>query len=301
MNSAEQRITDEWGKYVSASAFKSKYTISSYKNNHKRLTDYIQYPLHEAKPQEIIDAVHFLAENPNTKLSLLNTAIVFYTIHDVDGKLLLKEKNIIMDAVRSWKIMKDKAKGKILPTVDEIQLHLKSLYKEEKWRDFILMYLLINFNVRNKDLDVEIVDSIHKTKADKSRNYLVQRKNDIVYIRYSYKTFKTYGVKRNIFKSILVERAIRYLKAETPKDQPIYLIANEAGERLVESSIANYVKARTLRKLTESDYNKVFVTDIVDRADYEGLINLSNNRGTSLETLITSYNIPAEKIFPEHT
>jgi len=301
MNTAEQRITDEWGKYVSGSAFKSKYTISSYKNQHKRLTDYLQYPLHEVKPQEIIDAVHFLADNPNTKQSLLNTAIVFYTIHDVDGKILLKEKYIIMDAVREWKKKTDKAKGLILPTVDEIQSHLKSLYNEEKWRDFILMYLLINFNVRNKDLDVEIVDSIHKTKADKTRNYLVQRKNDIVYIRYSYKTFKTYGVKRNIFKSILVERAIRYLKAKTPKDQPVYLIANEAGERLMESSLANYVRARTLRKLTEGDYNKVFVTDIVDRADYQGLVNLSNNRGTSLETLITSYKIPAEKIFPEHT
>lgn len=286
----------EWNNYISISAFKSTHTIKKYQNNHKRMTEYLQMPIREAKPEEIIEAVNNLAENPNTRASLLNTAIVFYNMADKDIKKLNRRRDELDNDIAKFKRAKDAKKGETLPTIDELETHLKQLYNAGRWADFIMMYLLLNYNTRNIDLDVEIVNSIHKTKADKTRNYLVVRKNDIVYIRYKYKTVKTYGVKRNIFKSILVERAIRRLREERG-EKPLYILANKDGSRIAESSISNYVKNRTLNNISEGDINKIYVSHYVDEGDVAALMRLSENRGTDIETLWTSYNIP-QSLFP---
>ena len=290
-------MDEEWNNYLGAAAFKSNATIKSYKNNHKRITEYLQMPIKEANPTEVIEAVEKLAENPNTRSSLLNTGIVFYNMVDKDIKKLIKYRAKLEEDIIKFKKSKDAKKGETLPTIEELDKYLKELYTTERWGDFILNYLLMNYNTRNVDLDVEVVKSIHATKADKTRNYLVVRKNDIVYIRYKYKTAKTYGVKRNIFKSILVERAIRRLREKRGKDKPIYIMANKDGSRIAEASNSNYVKNRTLNNITEGDMNKIYVSHYINEGDVNALVNLSNNRGTDIETLWTSYNIP-QSLFP---
>ena len=290
-------MEQEWSEYIGISAFKSSHTIKSYKNNHNRLTDYLQMPIRQAKPDEIIAAIKNLSTNPNTRRTLVNTAIVFYNMVEKDIRKLNKYRTKLEDDIVIFKKQKDGEKGETLPTIDELNKYLKLLYTTERWADFILNYLLMTFNTRNIDLDVEVVNSIHATKKDKTRNYLVVRKNDIVYIRYKYKTIKTYGVKRNIFKSTLVERAIRRLREERGKDKPLFIMANKDGSRIAESSNSNFVKNRTLNNITEGDINKIFVTHYADEGNVDGLISISNNRGTDLETLFTSYKIP-QSLFP---
>ena len=287
----------EWDEYIGISAFKSSGTIKSYKNNHSRLTDYLQMAISQTKPEEIIEAIKNLAENPNTRSSLLNTAIVFYNMGGKKTQKLIKYRIELDEEISVFKKAKDAKKGLSLPTIEELNLYLKKLYTTERWADFILNYLLMNFHTRNIDLDVEVVNSIHKTKSDKTRNYLVVRKNDIVYIRYRYKTYKTYGVKRNIFKSILVERAIRRLAEERGKEKPIFIMALKNGDRIVDSSYSNYVKNRTLNNITEGDMAKIYVSHYVDDGDVDALRELSARRGTDLETLFASYNIP-QSLFP---
>ena len=282
-------MDNEWSEYIGISAFKSSHTIKSYKNNHNRLTDYLQMPIREAKPEEIIAAIQNLSTNPNSRRTLVNTAIVFYNMVDKDIRKLNKYRTKLDEDIIIFKKHKDAEKGETLPTIDELNKYLKSLYTRNMWSEFILNYLLMSFNTRNIDLDVEVVNSIHATKKDKTRNYLVVRKNDIVYIRYKYKTIKTYGVKRNIFKSTLVERAIRRLREERGKDKPLFIMANKDGSRIAESSNSNFVKNRTLNNITEGDINKVFVTHYADEGNVDGLIRISNNRGTDLDTLFTSY------------
>lgn len=290
-------MNEEWDNYIGASAFKSNATIKSYKNNYKRITDYLQMSIKDANPTEVIEAIEKLAENPNTRASLLNTSVVFYNMVDKDTRKLIKYRVKLDEDIKKFKMAKDAKKGETLPTIEELDKYLKELFTTERWSEFILNYLLMNYNTRNVDLDVEVVNSIHATKADKTRNYLVIRKNDIVYIRYKYKTAKTYGVKRNIFKSILVERAIRRLREKNGKDKPVFIMANKDGSRIVGSSHSNYVKNRTFNNITEGDMNKIYVTHYINEGDVNALVNLSNNRGTDIETLWTSYNIP-QSLFP---
>jgi len=191
-------VEDEWNKYISSSVFKSKYTIASYKNGHRRLTDYIGTAIKDASQKDIIEAVNEIANNPNTKASLLNVGIVFYNLSELDNKTLLNYKKEVTEAIIKHREAKALEKRDTLPSVDELDQRLKKLFNEERWADYIVLWLMINYNTRNADVNVEIVDSIHATKKDKKRNYLVRRKEDFVYIRNNYKTKRTYKQKNII-------------------------------------------------------------------------------------------------------
>ena len=285
------KISDEWENYVSTSAFKSKYTITSYKNAHKRLTDYLGIPINQAKADEIIEAIDAIANNPNTKASLLNVGIIFSGISNRDGevKKLLKHKLVLKEEINKHRIKSGIEKGLSLPSKPELLQRLKQLYVDEKWRDYIILWLIINYNTRNADVNLEIVNSIHATKKDKNKNYLVRRKEDFVFIRNNYKTSKTYGTKKHYFKSQHMSRAVRYFINENPPDIRLFLFNNN-GEKMSELSLTNKIKSIS-GGLTESDINKILVSAIEDVADYNSLKQLSERRGTDVDTLINHYNL----------
>jgi len=282
-------VTEEWEEFVKQSAFRSANTIKSYKNAHKRLTDYIERPIHTAKEKVLINAVEDLATNPNTKSSLLNVATVFVNMFDKPNKQLLKHKIVITGEIEKHRKESADKKSETLPSIATLDSRLTKLFHEEKWRDFIVLWLMMNYNTRNADIDVEIVSSIHETKADKTRNYLVKRRNDFVFIRNNYKTFRTYKQKRHSFKSELMNRAVRYFIAQQPPDAPIYLL-NYNGDRMNDGSIANIVK-RITGGLTESDINKIQVSEIESIADLPALIQMSERRGTDLKTMVSHYHL----------
>ena len=294
--SVDERIDDEFKTYLSSAAFVSKNTINSYKNSHSRLTDYLGMPIIEAKSDEIIDAIDNLAANPNTQASLLNCALTFYKLFGIDTNALLKEKTNIGNKIIEHKAKMEEKRADTLPSMEEVNKHLKKLFVEQRWGDFIVMWLMVNYNTRNADVDVEIVNSIHQTKKDKKRNYLVRRKHDFVYIRNNYKTFKTYKQKRFTFKSVLMSRAVKHFVAQQPPDMPVYVI-NYKGERMNEGSIGNYIKRILPNGITEGDLNKIQVSEIVDMAEYPKLISMAERRGTEVTTLINHYHIPFQTVW----
>ena len=282
-------IKKEWQTYVAGSCFKSKYTITSYKNAHRRLTDYLGVAIKDSSQDDIIEAIEEIANNPNTKASLLNCGIIFYNLSELDNKALLKHKITITEEINKHRCEKGKEKLKLLPTKDELNNRLKRLFTEEKWGDYIILWLMINFNTRNADVNVEIVKSIHHTKKDKTRNYLVKRKEDFVYIRNTYKTSRTYGQKKHYFKSFQMDRAVRYFINEMPPNLPLYLLHNN-GEPMNDLSLTNKIKQIT-DGLTESDINKIQVSAIEDLGDYNALKTMADRRGTDVDTLINHYNL----------
>ena len=180
----------------------------------------------------------------------------------------------------------------------ELKDFMNTMYKHELWRAFIINYLLIYFNVRNKDLDLLVVSSKRRAK-DPNENYLVLRKNDIVYIRRNYKTAKSYGEKVNVFKSRKMRRALQeYVARETrqpykyPFHEPVMLLGKVNGKgRIDNDSIHNFVRRHTFQNLGEGDYNKVAVSEIKEFDDFKKLQQMSKNRGTSIDNLITEYNL----------
>jgi len=296
--SVDNLIKKEYDTYYAQAVFKSENTKKLYKSHHKRITDYIQMPIYQAKPDELIDAIYELAENPNTRNGLLNTAIVFYKVVGKDsGKKFVKAKEKINLDIKAHKQEIDIEKGETLPTIHEVETYIKSLFAEEEWRAYIINWLLFHYNLRNLDLDLEIVKTLHQTKIDKSRNYLVVRRHDMILVRNKYKTFHKFGHKRHSFRNICIRRAVKFLLATQPPNQPVYLLSTEKGERIEEGSIAKYIRARTLNGISEGDINKIQVSSITSMSDYTALLRMSDRRGTSVETLLSEYHIPIQKLF----
>jgi len=84
-----------------------------------------------------------------------------------------------------------------LPTIDFKQM-LSKYYKDKDYKSFVILFLLLNYNTRNKDLVVKVVND--ESDLNEKENFLFIREKDIVYIRNDYKTKGRYGTKRDVIK-----------------------------------------------------------------------------------------------------
>ncbi len=84
-----------------------------------------------------------------------------------------------------------------LPDIDFKQM-LSKYYKDKDYKNFVILYLLTNYNTRNQDLVLRVVKD--ETELNQNENFIFIREKDIVYIRNDYKTKERYGTKRNIIK-----------------------------------------------------------------------------------------------------
>jgi len=284
-------IEDEWQSYVRTTAFLSPHTIKSYKNSHHKITAELGTPIRDASSNEVIKAIRGLTENPSSQATLYTAVIVFRKLADLDNDLIWKEKKALVPAQEAMRQITSASKKQYLPTMDTLKKHMNDQFFNENWRGYIINFLLINYNTRNADLDLQFVKTIHETKADKKRNYIVIRKHDFVYIRNNYKTFKKYKQKRHTFKSVPFGRAVKSLIAQHPPNTDVYLL-DKNGLPINNNSVAGYIKKFTYKNLTEGDYNKVAVSSITEIADLRELEKLGERRGTDLNTLIQYYNIP---------
>ena len=187
-----------------------------------------------------------------------------------------------------------------LPTSKELIAWENRQYIDGNWAGFIIVHLMRVLSLRNKDLDLKIIPatrSQRKGQAGDKNNYLILRKNNAQLVRNDYKTFKMYGKKKNILQSRKLNKAIRELIAERDlilgKDE-IRLLSTIGGKKMNEESIAKKIRSYTFKGLSETDYNKVFVSEVAEVKDMKKLEKISNNRGTSLEVLLKEYHIDVE-------
>lgn len=291
-DTTKQAIQKELETFLGSSAFKSNSTISTYKNSHKRLTNFLKKPIHQSSEEEIIKAIYELSNNPNTRTTLLSGGLVFYNLANKSKEHLLKEKIRLLDDIKKHQSKKASEKKNDLPSVEDLNKKINELFVSGDYQGAIMLWLMVNFNTRNQDVNLRIVNTIHETKREKKDNYLVRRKNDFVYIRRNYKTFKSFGEKRNIFRNNMISRAVSSYVKNYPEggDGNIYLIQKK-GKRLTDGAIANFVKQKTPNNITESDINKIQVTNIKNIADYDLLKKMAENRGTDINNIITYYNL----------
>ena len=175
---------------------------------------------------------------------------------------------------------------------------MNRLYAKSQYQSYIINYLLINYNVRNLDLDLILTDDMkeyHKLGKRGDENVLfVGKNNSVYYYRNQYKTSRTYGPKAIRLSSVKLANSIKGYIAQQQAitDGDIYLLSLQDGSRSGRDSLSHYITKFTYEGLTESDYNKIIVTEKVKTIDdYNKLEKISNNRGTAIETLIEEYNL----------
>ena len=266
----------------------------TYTRNYNKLIDLLnEEELNDIPQKDIINVIEKL-ENANSKIMLVNVAMNVKAHFNNRIDLLKKHREKLKQEINQNKNVKKDVKKNNVPTYNELQRYLNSLYLDANWRGYIINYLLINFNVRNKDLDLIIVNNVNDYKAmglkgDENVIY-VGSKN--IYVRNNYKTVKQYGQKKNSFNSRKFGVAVKsFFNDQNPEDNIVYLLSDKNGNRISGDSLGNYIKKYTLNKMSESDYNKISVSRVKDMDDYPLLEKISKNRGTSIETLISEYNL----------
>lgn len=258
----------------------SKNTQVNHKNQlNKYLEIFGEYPFgHEVNIVENVETI----DNQSKRLTFLKTISKIRKVNELPNEkilLLMKNTNDVLTQKYINKNIKIK-EDKLLPSYEYMIDELDKSYKEGEWKKYIINYLLLNLNVRNKDVDIKIVRN-KSDATDENQNYIVIKKNSSLYIRNKYKTSKTYGQKMNLLKSKKIVKAINeFIGTEDSIDL--------LGEDLkTTSNIGNVVRRYIIGKLKETDVLRLV---LAHKNSLDGSYGISKNRGTSVNTLQNNYN-----------
>ena len=269
---SEPEIT-ELEVFIASLEGKSEKTIKTYKQQYNKLRAQLGKDIHESSQKKIIEIADE-QENNNTKQARLNIGILVRKLYNYDTKELEKQRDIWKGSIKED--VKKKNEINKLPTYNDLLDYMDYLYENDKWVEFVINYLLINFQVRNEDLDFEIVEKKRDTKDD-SKNYMWLSRNKIVYIRNNYKTSKTYGMKMNTITDKEFITAMKRIKSR--------------GDTLVPNpdNLGYWIKKATLDSIGEGAYFKIIVNAY--KGNLQEIKKMSENRGTDIRTITESYDI----------
>ena len=282
-------------------ADKKPSTQDAYKKDYKRLrmlldVDKIINDNQLTKPiNTIITIIKNSDFSKNTKKNLFSMLIMILKNNgnfEDEQQLAFNERDIILNQIDSERKDKNKVLLKTLPTQKSIDKDLNEFYTEKQYLKYIINYLVITYNLRNKDLCLKVVSSMKQTK-DKEFNYLVITEKYITFIRNVYKTAPTYGKKENrIQNNKFRDALLNYLQSQNVdyKNQEHVIFKNKAGEPLDCTKIGDRLKYLLITN--ETKLNKIKVKDINNKPNtIKKLKKMEKNRGTNVNTIITYYSI----------
>jgi hypothetical protein len=282
----------EYEKFMNSIKEKSDSTKKQYRIQYNKLFKLTEKPIGETSEKKIIEILDNI-ENKNNSQALLNIAFLIRKMEGLSVALLEKrrkqDKKNLNESVKEKNVnLKEN-----LPSYDDIVEYMDYLYDKGEWTDYIINYLLINLQVRNQDLDFTIV-SRKKDATDSKTNYmwLQNSKGKATFIRNVYKTATInasdgsnhgYGQKvNNITEKKFIVALRRVLGCQKS--------GLDCGTFIpTKSAIAFHIAKATYKQLGETKYAKIIVNHF--RNDLNKLKEISENRGTDLKTILSSYSI----------
>lgn len=293
---------DDYYKILDSRPLISDKTKTSYLSVYKKLTRELAKPIRNSTQKQILETIDEISDKLTTRNVLINMAIIVFQLYEKDTGLLLKrrEKNSLNN--KRVRIETNHAKLKYLPGRQKLLNHLEDLYKEKRWEEYIINYLLIYLNLRNQDLNLLITRKGLKIKEGKKGNksfvkdnFLVVRSRDITLFRSNYKTYSTYGTKSNSIQSKKFRKAVLGFIEEQQADGDFTPLLHKAnGQRISDGFLHEYINKRTFDNLNESDYMKIVVNYVDEKGNLNNLRQLASNRGTDVNTIIENYNLKFE-------
>lgn len=271
---------------------KSANTIKSYLQQYKTLKKIINDEMEQDIDIQNISEKNIIEfaegrNNLNSEQASLNIAILVRKMKKQPYSKLEKrrdENKLKLQAFVKEKNQKLKSDG--LPTYQDLLDYLQFLYDTERFTDFIINYLLIHLHTRNEDVNFELVPFKRETKENSDINYLwySKRAKKATLYRRNYKTVGKYGVKTDVITDSKFLHALKKV-----------FECRKKGEEGCDVFIPNkqnagyWIKKATLNNLGENIYNKIIINHF--RTNLDKLKEISDSRGTSLDTLKESYDI----------
>lgn len=275
MNELEQSFTDQGDK-----------TRVNYKNMYKRLRPLLKQDVKDSSADEIINAIKNYDTTATSRKSMLNVAIVIWRANKMDFKQFIKYRDDLAGDSFDESKEKDefiKSKGITIKTLTD---YMNNAFINEDYVKYVINYLLLNYQVRNEDLDVIITTD--KKQLNDTDNFIYLKQASADYIRNKYKTVDTYGKQKHLIRNKNFIEAL-YQILDKGKDgvaerKTDYLL--KTGNKHISAGyIGNYIAKNTYDNLGTSNYFKIMSTN------KKNIEKMSINRGTDPNTILHSYNL----------
>ena len=143
-------------------------TLTTYRNLYKRLYECLGKGVKTISQKKIIDCVNTLNMTPNTKDALIKVAIIIKKHHNKPFKQLNNFKISLQNNIQTYNNNKKQTLKKELPSKEDLCKYLEVLKNNEnKIIEYLVNYLIIHFNTRNKDLNV-VITKLRNINCSKS-------------------------------------------------------------------------------------------------------------------------------------
>lgn len=284
-------MSDELKQLLDSKPNLTESTRKQYISHYKKIIDALDTQIRLSSPNAIIKAFEQVYNTASNKWVGINIPILIYQNNNLPLGKLATYRDLIQQQKHEHLMARNKDKNITLPSMIDLNRHLKSLMDADEYRKYVLNYLLITFGVRNEDVDVFITNNRNEL-LNRERNYLFVFKNKIQWIRNKYKTFKNYGTKTI---NITAKQFISAVN-ELPLDE--WLLVDSNGDHIVPSSVGRYIQDRTYNEIGEGDIFKIIIKDITNKGKnvLTKLSQLSDWRGTDLKTIAQFYDIDLETL-----
>jgi hypothetical protein len=216
-------------------------------------------------------------DNPNTRLDMLNLIIVIRNELELSIEKLKEYRTELKQQQKAHQVTKMVDAGDKLMTYEDFVKALQEAYNKQEWKKYIVNYLIMTYGVRNKDLNLEIVKT--KKEMKEGNNYLLLKKDKVIFIRDDYKTKSTYGKKTHEIHDKLFYEAVK---------------KTGLGKLIAEQQISNGLRKLYINKMGEAKIFKMMIDKYYDDADSASIKRLAADRGTSLSVVQGFYNVNAE-------
>lgn len=231
---------------------------------------------------DIIEVINELSNDKvSNKLSYLNIAIIIKQHYKKGLDKLLKKRELLVSE-------RDKQQKNItmdLPEYNDVKKYVNDLTGVK----YIVNYLIFNYGVRNKDVNVFITDDVKLTKKNDEINYLLVKPNSVKWIINDYKTLVSYGNKSKLIKTKKLVEEVNKLPMNT------WLLSG-TDVSIAESSLNNIV-ARMLYKhndkhMNESSYFKLNIKHLQTQPkSLKKIMEIGEMRGTDMKTIQKYYDM----------
>jgi hypothetical protein len=262
---------------------KSVNTQRAYKTQYNKLYNLIGKPIGDTSEAKILEAISTLA-NTNQKQASINIGIHLRRMKDPPLSVLKLEakrdanKKVLRENVKNTNLKLQET----LPSYDTLIEYMNSLYEAENWTDYIINYLLLNFQTRNADLLFDIIKRRKDATSDE-KNYIWLTRDKAVFIRNVYKTADSYGRKINEIYDIKFLTALKRVIACKKQGEDCGVFIPTI------SQVGYYIQKATYKGLGEGNYFKIVVAHF--REDLIKIKEISDNRGTNIATILSNYDI----------
>jgi len=258
-------------------------TISEYKKQYKTISKKINIFDDESTIVDFLDKI----ENPNTKSNKAFIILKLRRVLNYPYSKLETMREELKDDIAIRRKMKSREYTKTLISYSELLKELEKL--KGTGLAYIFNYMHCMHGLRNRDLNAVIK---YKKPKEITENTIVfnpkQRKKQLDFFIVDYKTAKTHGMKHIAItdKSLLDE-----MKKLNKQDGSFLVPVKKSGEKSSDGYINVLASQYSIHKLGEAKIAKILMRHYIDSKQFDKVHLLSEQRGTGLVTLYTSYNM----------